>query len=508
MKKRKNMKILSRLILLALIVIPMLVACSPETGSSNKSAVPAYELKVMTFNIWLGGEVVDFSKVIEVIQTSGADVVGLQEAEGNTIKIAERLGWFHSERTMIISRYPIIEPPAAQSPAGVDYVYIQFAPGKVAAVANLHLTSDPYGPYAVRDGLQKAEVLELENSVRVREIEAALESWQELNEAGIPLLVTGDFNTPSHLDWTADTVNSLPHMQYAVEWPVTLRMEENGFVDTFRVANPDVLKDPGRTWSYGYPYPRLRPLEAIDRIDLIFSYGAVETLKSEVVGPPGSPDVDITVDPYPSDHRAVVSTVRLTPGWMPVYVAVGNIRVETGDPLLVHYHAPYGEKFDQLYLVRVLPDGSEEQLMWLPPQEADIYGAIRFGTGGLKTGKYAVVLISETDKELSRSEFWVVAKNAVPLLRVDNATAGAADTIVVEWRHAPARKRDWLGIYPAGVMDLYSGYYGFAYTGASVNGSYSFTPQDLGLEPGNYQAVLFSDDGYAILATVEFEVTP
>lgn len=502
------MKIIVRLGLLVSIFLPALLGCSPELSVSNKDAATAYELKVMTFNIWLGGEVIDFSKTMEVIQSSGADIVGLQEAEGNTRRIAERLGWFHSERTMIISRYPIIEPPSAQSPAGVDYVYVQLAPGRVVAVANVHLTSDPYGPYAVRDDRQEMEVLELENTVRVPEIEAALESWQELDQAGIPLLVTGDFNTPSHLDWTANAVHSLPHIQYGVEWPVTLRMEEEGFVDTFRAANPDVLKDPGRTWSYGYPYPRLRPLETIDRIDMIFSHGAVETLKSEVIGPSGSPDVDITVDPYPSDHRAVVSTIRLTAGWVPVYVAVESVRVETGDPLRVHYHAPYGEKFDQLYLVRVLPDGGQEQLMWLPPQEADIHGAVRFGTGGLKPGRYAVLLMSETDKELSRSEFWVVARGATPDLRVDNTTVGPSDTITIEWRNAPARRRDWLGIYPAGTLDLYNGYYGYTYTGASVNGSYRFTPQELGLEPGEYQAVLMSDDGFAILASVNFLVTP
>ena len=66
-------------------------------------------LRVMSFNIWLGGELVDLGKVVEAIKLSGADVVGLQESEGNARRIADLLGWaFADERLQIISRYPLI----------------------------------------------------------------------------------------------------------------------------------------------------------------------------------------------------------------------------------------------------------------------------------------------------------------------------------------------------------------------------------------------------------------
>ena len=38
----------------------------------------------MTFNVWLGGDVVDFGKVGEVIRSSGADIVGLSEVENRS----------------------------------------------------------------------------------------------------------------------------------------------------------------------------------------------------------------------------------------------------------------------------------------------------------------------------------------------------------------------------------------------------------------------------------------
>ena len=56
----------------------------------------------MTFNVWLGGDVVDFGKVVEVIRASGADIVGLQEAEGNTRRIARG------------ARLAVLERPAAR----------------------------------------------------------------------------------------------------------------------------------------------------------------------------------------------------------------------------------------------------------------------------------------------------------------------------------------------------------------------------------------------------------
>ncbi|MGV2437538.1 MAG UNVERIFIED_CONTAM: hypothetical protein LVT10_23715 [Anaerolineae bacterium] len=97
----------------------------------------------MTFNIWVGGELVDFGKVVEAIQLSQADVVGLQEPSGNTRRLADALGWQHAnERLHIISKYPLIDPPNGNG----QFVYVQVRPGQVVALMNVHLPSDPYGP--------------------------------------------------------------------------------------------------------------------------------------------------------------------------------------------------------------------------------------------------------------------------------------------------------------------------------------------------------------------------
>ncbi|TPW11414.1 MAG: hydrolase [Acidimicrobiaceae bacterium] len=289
--------------------------------------VTSATLRVMSFNIWLGGGLVDVNKVIEVIEAGRADIVGLQEAAAQTAAIADRLGWYSDERLHIISRFPLIHPPAGEG----AYAYAQIAPGQVLAVANVHLPSDPYGPTLVRDGETLDAVLANEEATRVSALEPLLPRWQELVGGGIPLVVTGDFNSPSNLDWTEATVGALDHMKYAVEWPVTTAMQGIGLVDTFRSAHPDPVRNPGRTWTYGYPYPRVRSDEVIDRIDLVWASASATVIDSQVVGEPGTPDVDIEVEQYPSDHRAVVSTVQLDPIEPGPFVSVGHVRLEQGD---------------------------------------------------------------------------------------------------------------------------------------------------------------------------------
>ena len=462
-------------------------------------------LRVMSFNIWLGGELVDFGKVVEAIKLSGADVVGLQESEGNARRIADLLGWAYAdERLQIISSHPLIAPPDGN---GI-YTFIQLVPGQVVAMSNIHLPSNPYGPELVRDGSPLAEVLANEADTRMAWLQDYLPHWRTLITAGMPLLLTGDFNSPSQRDWTAEVVGARAHILYPVQWPVMLAVEQLGFVDTYRAVHANAKAKPGITWTFGYPHPRLRANEVQDRIDFVFAAGAKHIIDSRIVGPAGERDVDVAVDPYPSDHLGVVSTVMLDPVEPPVFVAVAAVRVEAGTPLGVHYHAPGGEGTDRLVLVHAGADPITNALAALPPQEAGYFGRVNFGTGGLQPGEYAVVLLGAADNELSRSAFWVVAPGAVPAVSVDASQYKVGMPVTVTWGAAPARKFDWVGIYKADDPDLFN-YLAFAYTGATVGGAYTFGAAELGaglLAPGEYVMRLMSDDGYACLAAVRFAV--
>ena len=431
----------------------------------------AADVDVMSFNIWLGGDVVDFGKVTEAIEASGADVVGLQEAEGNTRKVARALGWpYWSDRLHVVSRYPLIDPPEARG----EYVLVQLRPGEVFALANVHLTSDPYGPYALRDGRSVNRVLALERRVRLPEIRATLRRMP----GGIPTLMTGDFNTPSHLDWPT------------VPWPVTEALARAGFQDTYRAAHPDAAAMPGITWTFGYPFPRLNANEVVDRIDMIHASAGITTLASGIAGPPGTPDVTYPIDPYPSDHRAVISTVRLAPVAPRPFASVLHRRIERGDDVGVRYASPRGEGRDHLAIARA---GERDPIMTLPPQEASFFGHVTFGSGGLTPGRYEAQLVSRR-RIRSRSTFWVVAQDARPRIRARGTK--------ISWRNTPGYRRDWIGIWKAGDTDLYNDYLTFEYTGAAVNGSTTIS----GLEPGRYVARLMKDDGYAELARTRFRV--
>ena len=59
--------------------LPLLLAVSITAVSAK--AAPVTQLKVLSFNIWVQGGL-SLSNCIEVIRTSGADLVGLQECNG------------------------------------------------------------------------------------------------------------------------------------------------------------------------------------------------------------------------------------------------------------------------------------------------------------------------------------------------------------------------------------------------------------------------------------------
>jgi Endonuclease/Exonuclease/phosphatase family len=484
----------------ASLVLALLVALAAPAAAGAQTATPA-QVRVMSFNIWLGGDVVEFDKVAEVIRSSGADIVGLQEAEGNTRRVAQALGWpYWSDRLHVVSRFPLIDPPEA----GGEYVLAQVSPGRVFALGNVHLTSDPYGPYAVRDGRSLGRVLDLERETRLPEIRTTLDALAPVVRRGVPALMTGDFNTPSHLDWTPAVDAVRADVRYPVPWPVTRAIARAGWQDTYRVAHPDPVAVPGITWTFGYPFPRLAANEVVDRIDMVHASSGVQVLDSGIAGPPGTRDVTVPVDPYPSDHRAVVSTVSLVPGAPPSFASVLHRRVERGGPIEVRYAAPRGEGVDRLAVVRA-GGRARDALMTLPPQEASFFGSVRFGSGALAPGRYDALLVTRGNRVLSRSTFWVVRPQARAAVGVPR-TVRAGRSIRVTWRNAPGFRRDWVGIWKVGDPDLYNGYLTFVYTGATVRGRTTIEGDASTFPPGRYVVRLMLDDGYAELARASFRV--
>ena len=344
------------------------------------SAEPV-ELKVMIFNIWRSGVQLSLAQVVAAIRAADPDVVALQEPEGNSRKIADMLGWSYvDERVHLISRVPLF----AGTQDDVHFSYVEVRHGEMVAIANLHLPSDSYGPEAVRDGKPLDEVLQLEADNRMYMLEPYAEAMPKVAAAGIPVIVGGDFNSPSHLDWTEAVAKARPAVKYPVVWPESKLMADKGFVDSYRAVHADPVAKPGLTWTPGYPHPFVRPQETHDRIDYIYAIGA-NAVASRIVGEGGGPDVDIAVDPWPADHRALVTTFEVEPAPTPDLITVEPRLVKPGEVFVIRVAT---QKQEKLGVFGVYPAGAAEDaapITSLPCRPGGPSGrALRHGAPGAR----------------------------------------------------------------------------------------------------------------------------
>ncbi|GAA3802484.1 HAD-IA family hydrolase [Streptomyces chiangmaiensis] len=270
-----------------------------------------YELRVMSWNLWLGGTRVDDhrAKQLKAIMESGADIVGLQETGGTAAQeLADALGWYHhraGENLGIISRHPLTRHLGDPDVGfyGAAGARIRIAPGREVDIWTAHLDHTPYGPYeSVFDGLP-ADVLIAHEEVRLAQMRDTLRRIEETADDGVPVVLVGDFNCPSHLD------------RPDVAWPVTRAAEEAGLRDSYREAHPDPAGDPGHTWSPIHPVHEdgSGRREPQDRIDYVLHRG-LEVLDSltYVSGSP-RPWPDVFGNEWPSDHAAVITTFAVPP---------------------------------------------------------------------------------------------------------------------------------------------------------------------------------------------------
>src|SRR5262245_29981881 len=403
-----------RQILTALV---MLLALATTAAAQTDEAV---ELRVMIFNVWLGGDQVKIQRLHDAIVGAKADIVLFQEPEGRTRLFAQALGFpYASERRHIISQYPLFDPPTEDA----DFAFAEIRPGRFVAVADVHLTSDPYGPYAVRDGKTAEEVLKLEQDTRMPEIGPYISVLGPLAASGVPMFIGGDFNAPSHLDWTAAAVAARPQLRFPVEWPVSKALADAGFRDSYREIHPDPVANPGITWTSGYPVPHREANEMIDRIDQIYALGNATTVASQIVGEAGGPDIDIGVAPWPSDHHGVVATFRAVPGPAPAMVSLDRRAVTVGEPLAVRFHAADSEdgRIEGGHVAIVAAGGAlDKPVMSMPSNDGtDRRSVVVFGSVLLKPGAYDAVLLNADGKERARAPFWMEEPGAVPTVSVD-----------------------------------------------------------------------------------------
>lgn len=494
-----------------------LAACLLAVGAGPATAAPGgsapVTVRVMTFNIggdewggdftppWTRTNRSQLADIVRAIQAARADVVGIQEPYGRMLLLARMLGpgWYAAPRLHTLARFPILEP------AGADGVWgwLELSPGRMMAILNTHLPSGLYGPGRVRHGIPRAQVVAGERELRVPWMRPILAAARPLIAAAVPTVLTGDFNSPSWRDWTP-AVARARGLPYPVRWPVSLQVEQAGFRDSYRQAHPSSLGSPGITWTTGYPGPPPGPRQINDRIDFIWDAGPVHVLGSQVVGEPGSQYTDIPVTPWASDHRAVVSTLRVRPVDPPPLIALPAARIVSGRGLSVRFHTPGAG--DAVVIVHHGAPASHP-LVRLSLRAGD--GAIQIGTAGLRLGAYDAVLVAPGGAALGRLEFAVVGRAASTSVSTPRQIA-VGQPIQVNLRDAPGNRYDWLAIIRGPRSPLVASYLRWRYTGALVDGLLSIDPEGHGeppLPPGRYAVWLCLDDGFWCTAHAPFVIS-
>lgn len=294
------------------IVPAILLSWLVVTGLSARLSV-----RVMTFNIWRGGEAghQPLSQTVKVIRESKADMVGIQESYAgqvdNAAKVAESLGWHHfrqggrGESTSIISRFPITD----HTPRKYG-VTIEISKEISVNLFNVHFKPAPYQPYQLKripygnaPFIRTAkEAREWARKARGSQVDNLLSELKPAIAQGGPVFLTGDLNEPSFQDWS-DRARKANLVPVSVKYPATSMVVDAGMVDSYRRIYPDEVKFRGYTWT-NRTSPT-DPKDFHDRIDYVFACGTTVTV-SKVVGE-NQQNADIVVAPWPSDHRAVVS---------------------------------------------------------------------------------------------------------------------------------------------------------------------------------------------------------
>jgi endonuclease/exonuclease/phosphatase family metal-dependent hydrolase len=294
----------------------LIVACIVFNSPMAVAVAEETTLRVMTFNVWVDGTAgkQTLEQSAAVIRAAKADVVGLQESGPSAAKLATLLGWHYVDqggRTAILSRHKIVGTTPRKWGAKIE-----LPDGRHVYHFNAHFMYIPYQPYQLLDipyGKHpflktEAEAIEAAQKTRGGQVAAMLAEVAAVRGEKLAMFVSGDFNEPSHLDWTA-AARDAKLCPIAVAWPTTKTVVEAGFIDGYRAVHPDPVKHRGITWT---PTTKVTdPKDRHDRIDFVFGERA-KAVAAEVVGEHAD-NADIVVDPYPSDHRAVVVEFQLAP---------------------------------------------------------------------------------------------------------------------------------------------------------------------------------------------------
>lgn len=328
----------------------LLVSCAKEKK----------EFTVLQWNIWQEGTMVEggYEAIVNEIVRLQPDFVTFSEVRNYhntnftarlTASLKEKgLDYysFYSYDSGLLSKYPITDSVTVypeKDDHGSIYKMVSSIAGKRVAVYTAHLDylNDAY--YNVRgyDGstweeiplpTSVEEVLKVNDaSLRDDAIRLFIADAKKEQEQGSIVILGGDFNEPSHLDWTEETKDLYAHNGLVIPWTVTTLLDEAGYIDVYRSLYPNPVTHPGITFPDDNPDKAIEKLtwtpksDERERIDYIF-YAPYEGLKLKdaiIFGHEGSiayskrvPNETedrflLPLGVWPTDHKGLLATFEI-----------------------------------------------------------------------------------------------------------------------------------------------------------------------------------------------------
>lgn len=315
------------------------------------------ELSVLHLNIWMEGAVVEngFQAIVDEVVRIDPDIVMFSEVRNTdgvsfVPRILEALsekgkvyyGQNSSLDVALLSKYPILDQSenipykdrVLRTRLDVD--------GKQVVAYTGHLDYTHYACYLPRgySGVtwKKLEtpvtnVVEIEKanneSLRDESIKLVIEDAKKIDADFI--ILGGDFNEPSHLDWTEETKNMWDHNGAVVHWDCSTLLYGAGFRDAYREKYPNPITHPGFTFPSDNPDMSIERLtwapeaDERDRIDFIYYIPAFgwDVKDAVVVGPKSSivrsrrfdentqDSFSLPNGVWPTDHKGVLVTFEM-----------------------------------------------------------------------------------------------------------------------------------------------------------------------------------------------------
>ena len=277
------------------------------------------KIKIMSFNISAENLCLhnNSKKVLAIIKNENPDILGIQETfchneETNKYsdinlynQISEELHYScalnEKHHIVIFSKFPIIHISPIYKGIIINYY------NNIIGIFNIHLTDEPYQPFQLNNIeygdypfiTTEEEAIMYAKNARQTDIINFINEIELMNSKYnlSTTIVLGDFNEPSHRDWTNKVAND-KFRPIKVEFPSIKYFETKDFIDSYRHIYPIVNIENDYTWPTNDTY------KIKDRIDYILVKSNNFFIKNaEIIG-------EKNYDDWPSDHRACICTIE------------------------------------------------------------------------------------------------------------------------------------------------------------------------------------------------------